>query len=227
MKFMRENRNKFLISLAIFGFVASGFGQAAVTFGQYTTGGGGGGVDQTQGWEFIPQTDVSVVRLGLYDGSFNPVGGGFQQPHEVAIWNASGDLIASTAIPQGAAATLENNFRYENIAATELFAGQTYVIGAFMPTPVDDYTVVWTEDALANGIVSFDPRIQFVAYREGPSPGGISFPGSTFPGYVGAFGPNFIVAVPEPSIQIFALATGILGVIWMRKRRDDLKEPRI
>jgi hypothetical protein len=190
--------------------------QGVVSFRQHTSGGGGGGTNQVQGWEFVPQTDVTVLELGLYDGHLS---GGFQQSHEVAIWDGNGDLITSAFIPQGESASLLDNFRYEDINPIQLNAGDTYVIGALMIAPVTDYTVLWERSAISNGIVSFDPRIEFVAYREGPSPSGISFPQSRWVDYVGGFGPNFIIAVPEPSSFTLLLAMAGTSMLWARCRR--------
>jgi hypothetical protein len=53
--------------------------------------------------------------------------------------------------------------------------------------------VILPEEADAFGI-SVDPRVQFQAYWTGPSPGGMTFPNSTFPGFLGGFGPNFMMA---------------------------------
>lgn len=183
---------------------ASVHSQPAVSFRQYILGGGFGGVDQVQGWEFVPRVDVTVVALGLYDGRLS---GGFQQNHAIAIWNGNGGLITSAPIPQGESAPLEQNFRYVDISSIVLHQGQTCVIGAFLPGPVTDYTALWTRSELTNGIVSMDPRIEFVAYRAGLSPGSISFPQSRWVDYVGGFGPNFIMMVPEPGLFALLLTT--------------------
>jgi hypothetical protein len=161
-----------------------------------------------QGWEFVPRVDITVVALGLYDGRTS---GGFQQDHTIAIWNGNGGLITSAPIPSGESAPLEQNFRYVDIPSIVLHEGQTYVIGAFLPGPVTDYTALWDRSALDTGIVNMDPRIDFVAYRAGLSPGSISFPESRWVEYVGGFGPNFVIAVPEPSS--FALLL-IAGALW-------------
>jgi hypothetical protein len=194
--------------------------QPVVHFGQFTLGGGFNGPDQVQGWEFVPQVNVTVLKLGLYDGSST---GGFQQPHAVAIWDGNGDLITSASIPQGVSAPLQDNFRYVDIPSTLLFSGETYVVGAFMPAPVTDYTVLWGRDALTSGIVSFDSRVEFVAYRAGLSPGAISFPQSRWVEYVGGFGPNFVIAVPEPStfalLSVMLLAS-VLWVLQMRRSKN-------
>lgn len=191
--------------------------QGVITFSQPTTGGGWNGTDQMQGWEFIPQVDVSVTELGIYDGQIPT---GFNQPHSVAIWTDNGDLVTSASIPSGTSAPLQNNFRYADVAPTTLLAGQTYVIGAFYPTPVSDYTVLWERNGLGN-VVFVDPRLDFVAYRSGPSPGGISFPATRDTGYVGGFGPSFVIGIPEPGAVAFlgvALAVGMLRAGRWRKR---------
>jgi hypothetical protein len=208
-----------IISLLTAAFLSSAplvRSQGVVSFGQFTRGGGGGGTDQVQGWEFIPQMDVTVLSLGLYDGSIS--GGGFQESHQVAIWDGNGNLITSASIPLGTLAPLEDNFRYANITSVNLNAGQTYVIGAFMPTPVSDFTVLWPTSGLDPGIVSVDPRIQLTAYRFGFSPGGISFPQTRDPNFIGGFGPNFVIAVPEPGSFAFLSTAGGLWALHTRKK---------
>jgi hypothetical protein len=204
----------FLLVSVLLNGVASAYSQPAVSFGQLTTGGGWDGPDQVQGWEFVPQTSISVIELGLYDGRTSE---GFLQPHQVAIWNANGNLITTASIPQGDSAPLLNNFRYVDIPSVQLSAGETYVIGAFLPAPVIDFTFLWDRSALTNGAVSFDPRIEFVAYRAGLSPGGISFPESRFVDFVGGFGPNFTIAVPEPSTFTLLLSMVVVSVMCKKK----------
>ena len=196
--------------------VAPAHSQPVVSFSQRTLGGGFNGADQMQGWEFVPQVDLTVLKLGLYDGRSAD---GFQQAHSVAIWDGNGDMITSALIPQGDSASLQGSFRYVDIPSTLLNAGETYVIGAFMPAPVTDYTVLWERIALTNGIVAFDSRVEFVAYRAGPSPGAISFPQSRWVEYVGGFGPNFVIAVPEPSTFALLSVMLIASVLWVPQMR--------
>jgi hypothetical protein len=213
-----------LLAIALLCPVERTHSQSAVQFSQPTLGGGSSGQDQVQGWEFVPRVNVTVLDLGLYDGNY---AGGFQQSHTVAIWDGNGDLISSAFIPQGETAPLQDNFRYVSVSLTPLYAGETYIIGAFMPAPVSDYTVLYDQNAIADGTVTFDPRIEFVAYREGLSPGSINFPQSRWTDYIGAFGPNFIIAAPEPStfaLLSVALATGLLRAV--RVRRSTLSPNR-
>jgi hypothetical protein len=198
-------------------FVAS---QPIVSFSQRTLTGGHDGEDQMQGWEFVPHVDLTVSQLGLYDGRTT---GGFQEQHSVAIWDVDRNLVTSANFPLGESAQLIGSFRYVNIPMIQLHAGVSYVIGAFMPGPVTDYTVLWERSALSNGIVSMDPRVEFLAYRAGLSPGSISFPESRWEDYVGAFGPNFIVQVPEPSTHMVlctAVAVYVLSTVQKRRSRN-------
>ena len=174
--------------------------QPAITFDQRATGGGYNGQDQGQGWEFIPKTDVTVLRLGLYEGRGSS---SFIEPHTVAIWNMYGQIVAST--PASQTGLLSGSFIFWDIAPTLLQRDQTYVIGAFMPAPVTDYTLLFPIESQGTIGVHVDPRIDFTAYRAGLSPGGISFPTARYPDYFGAFGPNFVMAVPEPSGWALAL----------------------
>jgi hypothetical protein len=219
---MKERKIKLPLISTFLGLAILAHSQGVVSFSQYTLGGGSNGKDQVQGWEFIPTTDLTVLKLGLYDGRSS---GGFKQSHEVAVWDRAGNLIASTLIPQGASASLLDNFRYEEIPPVQLDAGETYVIGEFSATPVPDYHVLWERSALTNGIVSLDPRIEFVAYREGASPGGISFPQSRFVDYVGCFGPNFIVDAPEPSSFTLLCGMGAVSLVRILQIRGRKMPP--
>lgn len=208
----------FLLLLSI----STAHSQGVITFSQPTTGGGAGGTDQMQGWEFVPQVDVTVLELGIYDGRTS---GGFNEPHSVAIWTGNGDLVASVAIPTGTTAPLQDNFRYANIVSTTLSAGQDYIIGAFYPTPVTDYSVLWERSGLGN-VVFVDPRINFVSYRFGTSPGGISFPTGGVVNYVGDFGPNFIIAIPEPGLPAFTFMA-LAICLWRAVRMRKLEQARL
>jgi len=191
--------------------------QAVFSFSQHEIGGGSGGPDQVQGWEFIPLVDVTVLQLGLYDGSFNPATG-FTQPHDVAIWDANRNLVISAHIPQGQSGILDRDFRFVDVPSTSLQSGQTYVIGAFSAGPVSDYTGL-VPIAYRDQLGDFDPRIEFSAYRAGLSPGSITFPESRDVNYFGGFGPNFVIAVPEPSPLLLMCLAGCASLLCWRLRK--------
>jgi hypothetical protein len=204
------------LSIVALLFLISSFlaiGQGVVSFDQRLLGGSGGGQDQVQGWEFIPRVNVTVLQLGLFDGRQT---GGFVESHAVAIWNTNAELIVSSLMPVGDVLPLNGNFRFVGIVPTVLNAGETYVIGAFMPSPASDYSFLFLASQAEFYGFHLDPRIEMVAYRAGPSPGGIAFPQGREFGYIGAFGPNFVIAVPEPSVYALGLV-GFFAIAGMRQ----------
>jgi hypothetical protein len=183
--------------------------QGVISFDYRRLGGGYDGPDQMQGWEFVPNVDMCVVQLGLYDGQER---GGFRQEHTVGLWDAYPQMIASASFPAGSSVPLIGSFRFVDITPTFLRAGETYVIGAYMPGPGLDYASLFlpSEEGTTGPHVS--PLINLTAYRAGLSPGGISFPESRFEGFLGAFGPNFVIAStpPVPIIRSFQIDSNIV-----------------
>ena len=179
--------------------------QSVVEFAARLYGGSWNGPNQTDGWEFVAKEGLSVIRLGLFDGHDL---GGFTQPHEVDLWDGSGNLLASAAIGPGESAPLVGNFRMVDIPTTQLEAGRTYVIGAFMPGLVTDY--VYTLDSFNASFygLRIDPRVQFVAMRQSLD-STLTFPSTRFTDYFGMFGPNFAVEVPEPRTMSLVVLTAL------------------
>ena len=179
--------------------------QAVITFDRRFLGGSFDGPDQMQGWEFVPNVDMTVVQLGLFDGQQT---GGFQQNHAVALWDLYPQMIAFASIPQGSSIPLVGNFRFVDIEPTLLRAGQTYVIGAYMPAPVSDLSALFTPEAAAFEGIHVSPLINLTACRAGLSPGGPSFPEHREEAFIGSFGPNFIISNPPPAPIIRSFAFG-------------------
>ena len=161
------------------------------------TGGGFNGPNQMQGWDFQAVSNLTVTHLGLFDGHSS---GGYLEPHSVGLWDFSGRLLASADFPVGEAAPLLGSFRYVEIVPVDLQAGQSYLVGVFLPAPVSDYTFVFITEQARFYNLAIDPRISFGNYRADLSDG-LAFPATSFTGYYGGFGPNLIVAdlPPDPT----------------------------
>ena len=151
--------------------------------------------------------------LGVFDtGAL-----GLADDHPIGIWNAQGDLVASTTVTNASASVASAStlgvWRFQSIAPVALAAGD-YVIGAWYPTLADLFV------GNATGIVT-DPDVTFL--HDAISPGVItnfSEPLGTFtaadPGF---FGPDFRLAVPEPTTWALMIAGfGGVGALLRRRR---------
>ena len=119
-----------------------------------------------------------------------------------------------------------------DIPTTQLEAGRTYVIRAFMPGLVTDY--VYTLDSFNASFygLRIDPRVQFVAMRQSFD-STLTFPSTRFTDYFGMFGPCFAVEVPEPrTLSLVVLTASFvlgrkLGAAAGDKARPRSKKVRI
>jgi hypothetical protein len=84
----------------------------------------------TFGVEFTPGANIDVTMLGVFDGGMD--GSGLEVAHDVGLWAQSGQMLARITVDNSA--TKINDFRFSSIPAISLFAGNTYVIGAYYPT---------------------------------------------------------------------------------------------
>jgi cysteine-rich repeat protein len=129
-------------------------------------GGGSGGAGVVEGWEFTVSSSVTVAALGVFD---EPSSAGLAEPHAMAIWNGSQQVLATATVPAGTSATLVNGFRYVPIAALILTPGQNYTIGAYFPPPRDDAVI-------GAHSLPLDSRLSLVRGRRLPFVGNLVFP---------------------------------------------------
>ncbi|MEH2360570.1 MAG: DUF4082 domain-containing protein [Nostoc sp.] len=174
------------------------------------------GTNQTIGWSFIANNNLSVTALGFYDQTpINPL----SQSHLVGLWTSDGNLLASTTVQT--TSPLTGSFRYQDITSVNLLAGMSYVIGAAITSPFSDiYTVP--------GSVNTAPEITLTDSARNGSSEGFSFPSTLIPGN-GRIGPNFkfdvvTQAVPEPASLIGILGLGAFGITSVRKRKQLVTE---
>jgi len=186
-------------------------GQSVVEFRTRMYGGSWAGPSQTDGWEFIAKEDLSVIQLGLFDGHDR---GGFTQPHEIGLWDDTGNLLVSATIDSGEIVPLVGNFRMVGVPTTQLRVGQTYVIGAFMPGVVTDYVYGLDSYNASFYGLRIDPRVQFVQMRQSVADA-LAFPASTgVRDIFGMFGPGFVVEVPEPrTLSLVVLSILLLTTV--------------
>lgn len=172
----------------------------------------------------IGGVDVTINFLGVWDQGSD----GLAASHEVGVWDAGGALVASTTVPSGTSAMLDNSYRYAALAQpATLLAGQTYRIGALYENALDPFNDPWDPDGDGNPANS--PAIgDGVAVMPGTGVATVngdyfaasavlvnptSFGGGT-PGRWGAA--NALFVVPEPTTLALAIWLGCVVV----RRRD-------
>jgi hypothetical protein len=179
-------------------FFAAGHQAAADTPAATVTtrGAANGTVWSTQGWEFTPQVNLLVTRLGVHDlddAAPGLDGDGLVQSHEVAIWTSGGTPVVSAIVPAGTTAPLSDGTRFVDVAPTPLAAGQVYVIGTWYPDSSDTLLV----DGINANQFAYDDKVAPGAGRYGINQfTGIAFPPSS--SGLPRLGPNFAFALPAP-----------------------------
>lgn len=158
----------------------------------------------TYGFEFRVNQPFTIGSLGVLDVGLD----GLVASHTVALFAASGTLLASTIVPGGTAAPLINQFRYSTITPISLTAGQNYRLGVYYPDGNEPLL-----DFVSNLVV--DPRLTMVGGRwwhpgfHDPAADNTALHGPCI------FGPDFLI-VPEPSVLMFTWL--IAGALWVRTR---------
>lgn len=132
-----------------------------------------GNFNITFAMEFTPQADIQVTHLGVLDAGLD--GPGLQSPHDLALWQNDGTLVASATVNQTDPITSE--FRYVPITPVTLTAGQTYVLGAYYPTNINGDKLTASVNPTASAFVTMAAGTR---YSIGPS---LAFPTSTNPDF--------------------------------------------
>jgi hypothetical protein len=203
--------NKIIATLTVAGVLAA---SSALAVQPVTTaltlsnviGDGSNGSYWTLGWSFSVNSQIDVTALGVYDSGQN----GLTEDHAVGLWDASGNLLASTIVPAGGG-TLDNYFVFEPINGVVLDPGN-YVVGARMEDEA------YNPFSVANPDITTAPEITYLINLYIDS-GGLDFPTGSLTGTVGYFGGDFqFVPVPEPS-QIEFGALMLIGAAGNAIRR--------
>jgi Domain of unknown function (DUF4082) len=176
------------------------------------------------GWQFTTLQDITVESLGYYDDSLD----GFATPHEVGIFDSSGNLIVSSLLDAGTTDPLIDQFRYQVIMPLFLPAGATYTIAATTDGPSDAWAYGYASTTIVNFAV--DPAIQ-VASDAGrfdyQSDNVLRDPVSQF-GYTVYAGPNFLIAAAIPELSSFLLLSSglFMLIIWRLKKSHSPKNAK-
>jgi hypothetical protein len=169
------------------------------------------GAPYTLGFQFSVASNVSITALGAYDNGNNGLNGAAS----VGLWDSSGNLLVSTAVPAGAAGLLIGDFSYATISPYALTANTHYFIGAYEPS--DLATSLNTGQG---GSGSINPLVTIYQDQFSSFNYAFSFPGSTNSHPEGAWlGANFSTGVPEPATWATMLA-GFAGLGFLGYRRN-------
>ena len=211
-----------ILSLSLFSLASPTAAGPAISFtsvtASYTDGAG-----RNIGWEFTPNANLSVSRLGFFDDG----GDGLNTDHDVAIYTGAGSLVTSGNVAAGTLATLSGGFRWVDVSPITLNAGQLYVIDALNTASGDPWA--WN-----GGIAGVDLVDLTVAdFLQVGAPGSarynccsetaIAFPATSIGDnrylFVGA---NFdATAIPEPASAL-VLAGGLIVLSLGRRLRQGI-----
>lgn len=160
----------------------------------------------TMGFSFTVDQDMFLRALGAYDYQSD----GFVLPKTVGLWDNAGNLLSQAAVTS--AGTLQDSFRYTNVAPVVLTTGQTYVVGAYRYSGAGDVY------ATPFGALNPAPGVNVIQARLSDS-GAFAFPDQLV-GTAAYFGANALVSpTPEPAAWgMMILGFGIAGGALRRRR---------
>jgi hypothetical protein len=172
------------------------------------------------GFVFTTNTDVEVSSLGYYDESQD----GFITNHEVGIFDANGQLLASTILSVGSQSYLDGLYRYRAITPIVLAANQTFTIAATTGGYADGYAF-GNSQTISNFSVISSINLAVNASRFlYQNDDVLRLPSNAF-GYAIYGGPNFngianeTSGVPEPSTAVLAFSSLAALQLWRRRKQ--------
>ena len=170
--------------------------------------------DQSLGYLFTANSDITVTSLGFYDNLDN----GFNAAHEVGIYSTGGTLLASVSLSSGTVHALIGDFRYAALGSSlNLLAGNDYYI---VGTTLNDDWVFQAANIVTAPEVTY---VQSYFFAPSDSAGGtIHFP-NTLAAEREYMTVNFLfdqataTAVPEPG-TLALLGVGLLALAGRHRR---------
>ena len=164
----------------------------------------------TLGYSFLVNSAITVTGLGVFDDNSD----GLNVSHDVGLWDANGNLLASTTVGAGTVAPLNGFYRMASISGVSLTAGNIYYVGSVNGIDNDG----WLQDP--SSLVAA-PEITYLSRQYEFSGGGLVFPDLVGSGSTGYFGGNFefgTSTVPEPG-SLLMLGSGVLAVAGAFRRK--------
>ncbi|HEY4285434.1 MAG TPA: LamG-like jellyroll fold domain-containing protein, partial [Chthoniobacterales bacterium] len=137
----------------------------------------------------VGSQNETVSAVGAWDGpnSGGSIGDGLQASKPVAIWDSSGNVVASATVPAGTGGLLVGQFRYVAISPVTLLANQQYILGAYYSSGDPDQL----RDQAGGPTMSADFNSYVAAFTGSNTVGSISEPNG-FAGGTAYVGPSFL-----------------------------------
>lgn len=169
-------------------------------------------VHSTRGYAFdVTAPGLLATHLSVWDFG----GDGLSEAHTVGLWSPAGTLLASALVPAGTAASLQDGFRYVDIADVMLDMGTGYVVAAtFLEGSGDRQAGTLLGLASAPGLAYAEGR-----YANDTQPGVLTRPLTPFVGLPGGslLVDSAALAVPAPG-SVGLAGLGLLLAGWARAR---------
>jgi hypothetical protein len=174
------------------------------------------GYIRADGYEFSPNVAITVDGLAAWDQSaagFAPGG-----TREVALWDSSGDLLASAFVTPTSPLAGSAPWRWTSIAPIALTAGQDYYVTS---QGSDAYVTSLTVGLTVDPLITF---IKDAQWETGAPTAGLEPPPYESGSYTaamggGSFGGNIMIEdMPEP-VSLAVISVGIVGLGLVRRRR--------
>ena len=162
----------------------------------------------TGGYQFTVNSPVTVTELGFFVPQ-----GSLADNHQVGIWTSGGTLLVSATVPAATSPTLLDGFDFVPVTPITLGTG-SYVIGAEGNTMSTDQFTFGKTGSITISSITLGVS---VSAEFGPV-NTLTFPTVQPTDFAteGYFGPDFLVAVPEPS----TISLACLGVLaWASRLR--------
>jgi hypothetical protein len=177
--------------------------------------------DVTAGFAFtFAGAPITVTALGILDLDPRDIEAvnTLDEPHDVGLWIAGGQLLASATVD--ASDPLDNGFKFATLGVpVVLLPNVTYVLAANYPTGGSQTSLDWLRSDTDAAIAAlFDPGFTYVQGRSGIGFGLVD--PTSAASDVGYVGPNMLFerAVPEPlTLALFGVAAGAIGVRRLRR----------